>query len=89
MPNFHVATADMVGIVLSTQTGADDGIAGGPASQETIEEMDRELTNVIEDFGCAVDVEALCLAKETGKHLSSQPRDILFSVVSCRAAAVA
>jgi len=29
-----------------------------------IEEMDRELTRVIEDFDHAVNVEALCLAKE-------------------------
>ena len=66
-------------------TGADDGTAGGPAYRETIEEMDRELNKVIEDFDRAVDVEALLLAKETGKHLSSQPDSILFSMVSCRA----
>ena len=30
--------------------------------------MDRELTKVIEDFDRAVNVEALRLAKETGKH---------------------
>ena len=41
--------------------------AGTPAYQETIEEMDKELTKVIEDFDRAVDVEALCLAKECGK----------------------
>jgi len=33
---------------------------------EAIEEMDRELTRVIEDFDRAVNVEALRLAKETG-----------------------
>ena len=32
--------------------------------------MDMELTEVIEDLGRAVDVEALRLAKETGKHMS-------------------
>ena len=35
---------------------------------EAIEEMDRELTKVIEDFDRAVNVEALRLAKETGKY---------------------
>ena len=41
---------------------------GGPAHPEKIEEMDRELTKVIEDFNQAVDVEALRLAKRNGKH---------------------
>ena len=41
---------------------------GGPVRPEVIEEMDRELTKVIEDFDRAVNVEALRLAKETGKH---------------------
>jgi hypothetical protein len=35
---------------------------------ERIEEMDRELTKVIEDFDRAMNVEALRLAKETSKH---------------------
>ena len=35
---------------------------------ERIEEMDRELTKVIEDFDCAMNVEALRLAKGTSKH---------------------
>ena len=51
--------------------------------------MDRELTKVIEDLGRAVDVESLRLAKETGKLLLSQPGNILFSTVSCRAAVFA
>ena len=42
---------------------------GGPAHPEKIEEMDRELTKVIEDFNHAVDVEVLRLAKKHGKHL--------------------
>jgi chromosomal replication initiation ATPase DnaA len=37
--------------------------AGGPAYQERIEEMDRELMKVIEDFMRTVDVEALCSDK--------------------------
>ena len=36
---------------------------------DAIEEMDEELTKVIEDFDRAVNIEALRLAKETGKHL--------------------
>ena len=42
---------------------------GGPAHPEKIEEMDKELTRVIEDFNHAVDVEALRLAKKNGKYL--------------------
>ena len=42
---------------------------GGTAHTEKMEEMDRELTNVIDDFNRAVDVEALRLAKKNGKHL--------------------
>ena len=41
---------------------------GGSAYQETIEEMDIELTRVIEDVDRAVNVEALRRTKETGKH---------------------
>jgi len=40
---------------------------GGPAYLEKIEEMDRELTMVIEYFDRAVNVEALRLANETSK----------------------
>ena len=40
---------------------------GGPAYPEMIEEMDRELTKVIEDFDRAINVEALRLANETRK----------------------
>ena len=42
---------------------------GGPTYAEKIEEMDKELTRVIEDFNHAVDVEALRLAKKNGKQL--------------------
>jgi hypothetical protein len=44
---------------------------GGSAYSEKFEEMDRELTKVIEDFDHAVDVEALRLAKMNRKHLLS------------------
>ena len=70
---------------LWTGTGTDDRTAGGPAYWEKIEELDEELTGVIEDFMRAVDVEALRFAKETGKHLSSQYGNIWFSIVSFRA----
>jgi hypothetical protein len=48
---------------------------GGPAYVETIEEMERDLTKVIEDFDRAVDVEALCQAKKIGKRSLSQSGD--------------
>ena len=43
---------------------------GGPSYLETIEEIDGELTKVIEDFMRAVDVEALRLAKKSSKYLN-------------------
>ena len=57
---------------------------GGPACPEKFEEMDKELTKVIEDFTRAVDVEALRLAKKSGTVSSNQSDDRLFSVVSYR-----
>ena len=54
---------------------------GGPVRPEAIEEMERELTKVIEDFDRAVNVEALRLAKETGKQALSQFGENSFSVV--------
>ena len=41
---------------------------GGLTYLDTIEELDKELTKVIEDFERAVNVEALRLAKETGRY---------------------
>jgi hypothetical protein len=40
---------------------------GGLVRPEKIEEMDRELAKVIEEFGRAVSVETLYLAKKIGK----------------------
>ena len=40
---------------------------GGPAYSEMIEEIDRELTKVIEDFDRAMSFETLRLANETSK----------------------
>ena len=45
---------------------------GGLAYQERIEELDGELTKVIEEFDRAVNVEALRRIKETGKWPSSR-----------------
>jgi len=42
---------------------------GGLVHLEKIEEMDEELTKVIEDFDRAVNVEALRLAKKTSKQM--------------------
>ena len=41
---------------------------GGLVHPEKIEEMDRELTKVIEDFDRAMNVEALRLVKQIGEH---------------------
>ena len=48
---------------------------GSPAYTEKIEEMDRELTEVIEDFDRAMNVETLRLANETSKLSFTQPVD--------------
>ena len=48
-------------------------MVGGPVCPEKIEEMDKELTKVIEEFGHAVDIEALWLAKRNGKNLLRAP----------------
>ena len=40
---------------------------GGPAYPEMIEEMEKELSKVIEDFDRAVNVETLRLTNETSK----------------------
>ena len=49
--------------------------SGGPAYLKMIEEMDRDLNNIIEDFDRAVNVEALRLANETSKLSFSQSTD--------------
>ena len=58
---------------------------GGLAHLEVIEKMNKELSEVIEDFGRAVDVEALHLARKSGKHPPSPSNGSSFSVVWCRA----
>ena len=55
--------------------------------KEMLEEMDRELASVIEDFLRAVDVETMRLAQRSGKHSSSQYGVGPFSVDSRRAKA--
>jgi len=65
------------------------GAVGGLVHPQTIGEIDKELTKVIEDFDRTVNVEALRLAKETGTHLLSQSINRPFSVGSRRARAFA
>ena len=62
---------------------------GGPVRPEAIEEMDHELTKLIEDFDRAVNVEALRLVKEGGKHVLSRYGKSPLSLVSCRATVLA
>ena len=67
--------SNMVGGHLLNTANIDNILArtiGGPARPEVIEEMERELSKVIEDFDRAVNVEALRSAKETGKQALSQ-----------------
>ena len=46
---------------------------GGLVCPEKIEEMDKELTKIIEDFGHAVNIETLYLVQKNGRHSLSQP----------------
>ena len=62
-----------------------EGKIGGPVYREAIEEMDRNFTKVIEDFDRAINVEALRLVKETGKHALAQSSEGSCSAVSYRA----
>ena len=48
------------------------GAIGGPEYPKMIEEMDGELSNVIENFDRAVYVEGLRIANETSKLSSCQ-----------------
>jgi len=58
---------------------------GGLVHPGKIEEMDEELTKVIEDFDRAVNVEALRVVKETSKQTLFSIGDIPISTVPCRA----
>ncbi len=46
---------------------------GGLVRPEKIEEMDKELTQIIEDFSHALNVETLYLVLKNGRHSLSQP----------------
>ena len=59
----------------------------GLVRPEKIEEMDRDLAKVIEDFGHAVNVETLYLAKKNGTYSISRSDDVSSSVIPCRATA--
>jgi len=52
---------------------------GGLVCPAKIEEMEEELTKVIEDFDRAVNVEALRLAKETNKQTLETSKQTVFS----------
>jgi hypothetical protein len=54
-------------------------IAERTVHPERIETMDKELTEVIEDFDRAVNVEALRLVKETGTHSSSRSSNCILT----------
>jgi len=51
------------------------GTIGGPPYPKVIEEMDGELSNIIEDFDRAVYVETFRIANETSKLSFSQSVD--------------
>ena len=61
---------------------------GGLVDPETIEEMEKDLTKVIDDFDRAVNLEALRRIKETGKRLIVHC-DNSFSIALFRAGAPA
>ena len=61
-----------------------EGMVGGPVYREAIEEMDKNLTKVIEDFDRAINIESLRLVKETGRHAFTQSGEGSCSVASCR-----
>ena len=62
-----------------------EGMAGGLVSLEAIEEMDKNLTKGIEDFDWAINIKALRLVKEAGKHTLTQSGKGVSSTGSCRA----
>jgi hypothetical protein len=59
---------------------------GGPAYQTMIEKTEKQLTRVVDDFGRAVNVEALRQTKEAGEHSFSHSLDRSFLTVPCRTA---
>ena len=74
MSNVGVLVGSHLGLILPVLMSVARTV-GGPVNLETIGEMDKELTKVIEDFDRAVNIEALRSAKETGTHLLSQYND--------------
>ena len=56
-------------------------MGGGPAYLGVIEDIDGELTKVIEDFDRAVNVDTLRRTKETGLYTLSQSLDMSFSKI--------
>ena len=61
MVGSHLLNPDLV-LIIAART------VGGRTCLEEIEEMDSELTKVIEEFGRAVDVDTLRIAKRSGEY---------------------
>ena len=57
------------------------GTVGGRANLEAIREIEIDLTNIVEDFARALNVEDIHLAKKNGKHSRFQSGDNLYSMV--------
>ena len=55
-------------------------MGGGSAWLEAIEDVDGELTKVIEDFDRAMNVDTLRRTKETGVYTLPQSLNISFSI---------
>ena len=76
MQNIHVTMSDTGALVGSHLVWIvkllmmAERTLGGLVCPEEIEEMDKELTKVIEDFDCAVNVEALHAIQETSEQTS-------------------
>jgi len=81
---FRATMSNVVSGLVLDLANAEIFSASGPVRMEAIEEMEIELAKVIEDFDRAVNIEALRLAKETGKHALSHSGESAFSLVSCR-----
>jgi hypothetical protein len=73
--------------ILRTAERTKDGLIN-LKDNEKIESMVGELTNVIEDFDRAVDIEGLRQAKDTGKHSLLQFGGSSLSLASHRAKSV-
>ena len=88
MSNVDVSVGNHLLWIWQVLTIAERAVVG-LVRPEAIDELDGELTKVIEDFDRAVNVEALRLVKETGTYALSLSGNSSCSVVPCRARAFA